>query len=190
MVARDRSTRPDVARDAPRLARRAALHERAGATTEGLRLAYTFLLTYRGTPLVYYGDEIAMPGGGDPDNRRDFPGGWAGDARNAFEPGGRTPDQQAVWTHVQRLLRLRAARADLRTGATEHVHVGEQTYVYRRGRTLVALNNDTKPAEVRLPATALPASALPADALGLCPAPRRDGAATVLTIPARTGCVF
>jgi glycosidase len=156
-----------------------------GATPEGLRLAYTFLLTYRGIPLVYYGDEIAMPGDSDPDNRRDFPGGWPGDARNAFEPSGRTPDQQAVWAHVRRLLRLRAERADLRTGATEHVHVGEQTYVYRRGRTVVALNNDTKPAEVRLPAMELPA-----DALGVCAAPRRDGGATVLTIPARAGCVF
>ena len=45
-----------------------------GATVDGLKLAFTFLLTARGTPLVYYGDEIALPGGGDPDNRRDFPG--------------------------------------------------------------------------------------------------------------------
>jgi catechol-2,3-dioxygenase len=34
---------------------------------------------------LYYGDEIALPGGNDPDNRRDFPGGWSGDARNAFD---------------------------------------------------------------------------------------------------------
>jgi neopullulanase len=156
-----------------------------GATIDGLKLAYTFLLTARGIPLLYYGDEIAMPGDRDPDNRRDFPGGFAGDARDAFDAAGRTPEQQAVWSHVQRLLRLRAERADLRRGATEHLQVGEQTYVYRRGRTVVALNNDTKPAEVRLPAMELPA-----DALGLCPAPRRDAGGLTLTIPARTGCVF
>lgn len=164
-----------------------------GATLDGLKLAYTFLLTYRGTPLIYYGDEIGMSGGGDPDNRRDFPGGFPGDARDASAPegpSGRTADQQAVFAHVQRLLRLRAARADLRRGATEHLQVGEQTYVYRRGRTVVALNNDTKPVEVRLPAAALPNGALPNDALGLCPAPRRDGGGVTLTIPARTGCVF
>ena len=51
-----------------------------GATVEGRQLADTFLLTARGTPLVYYGDEIGLRGGGDPDNRRDFPGGFAGDA--------------------------------------------------------------------------------------------------------------
>jgi glycosidase len=156
-----------------------------GATTAGLELAFTFLLTARGTPLIYYGDEIAMPGGGDPDNRRDFPGGWAGDARNAFEPAGRTPEQQAVWTHVQKLLRLRAERSELRRGALEHLFVDEQTFVYRRGRTVVALNNGTKPAEVRLPAMDLPD-----DALGKCAAPRKDATGVTIAIPARTGCVF
>ena len=65
------------------------MHEK-GATIEGLKLAQTFIMTTRGTPLLYYGDEIAMPGGGDPDNRRDFPGGFAGDKRNSFDPSGRT----------------------------------------------------------------------------------------------------
>jgi glycosidase len=156
-----------------------------GATVDGLKLAFTFLLTARGTPLVYYGDEVALAGGNDPDNRRDFPGGFPGDPRDAFTPAGRTPEQQAVWAHVQRLLRLRADRSELRRGDTEHLHTAEQTYVYRRGRTVVALNNGTKPAEVRLPSMDLPA-----DALGLCPAARRDARGVTLVIPARTGCVF
>lgn len=37
---------------------------------ESLRLAWTFLLTMPGRPLIYYGDEIGMPGRGDPDNRQ------------------------------------------------------------------------------------------------------------------------
>ena len=97
-----------------------------GATPEALKLAFTFLLTARGIPLVYYGDEIAMPGGGDPDNRRDFPGGFPGDARNAFEASGRTPDEQAVHAHVRALLRLRADTPALRRGATRNLHVAEQ----------------------------------------------------------------
>ena len=165
-----------------------------GATTAGLKLAQTFLLTYRGIPLLYYGDEIAMPGGRDPENRRDFPGGFPGDARDAFAAAGRTPAEQDVWTHVQRLLRLRQARPELRTGAMVHVHVADQQYVYLRGRTLVALNNDTAATTVRLPLAALPAGlaagAPPADALGACAAPRREGDALVVTIPARAGCVF
>ncbi|GLC23931.1 alpha-amylase family glycosyl hydrolase [Roseisolibacter agri] len=157
-----------------------------GATHAGLRLAYTFLLTARGTPLLYYGDELGMAGGNDPDNRRDFPGGFAGDARDAFTAAGRTPDEQATWTHVQSLLRLRAARPELRRARPEHLHVGEQTFVYRRGRSLIALNNDaTRPAELRVPAMELPAAAI-----GGCAAPRRDGGEIVITVPARTGCVF
>lgn len=157
----------------------------AGATREGLELAFTFLLTARGIPLIYYGDEIGLPGGGDPDNRRDFPGGWAGDARNAFEAAGRTAAEQAVWTHVQTLLRLRAARPELRRGTTEQLFASDQVLVFRRGRSVVALNNDGRAAEVRLPAMELGA-----DALGMCAPPRRDDTGIVLVIPARKGCVF
>ncbi|HEX2094039.1 MAG TPA: alpha-amylase family glycosyl hydrolase [Longimicrobiaceae bacterium] len=156
-----------------------------GATVEGLKLAHTFLLTARGTPLIYYGDEIAMPGGGDPDNRRDFPGGWPRDPRNAFEASGRTADEQAVFEHVRKLLRLRAGRSDLRGADTENLHVGEQSWVYRRGRSVVALNNDTTPAEIRLPALEIGD-----DALGLCAPARREGGGVTLVVPARTGCVF
>lgn len=160
----------------------------SGNTTAGLKLGFTWLATNRGVPLLYYGEEIGLPGRGDPDNRRDFPGGFAGDARNAFEASGRTAAEQEVWSHLQRLLALRAARPDLRTGRTTHLHVTDQQFVYRRGRTVVALNNDTAAAEVRLPATTLPAAA--SDALGACAAPRREGDTVVVRIPARAGCIF
>ncbi len=156
-----------------------------GATTAGLKLAYTFLATARGTPLIYYGDEIALPGGNDPDNRRDFPGGWREDPRNAFEASGRTDVEQGVWSHLQTLLRLRAARPDLRRSKMVNLHVGDQTYVYRRGGTVVAINNGTAAAEVTVPAMTLGA-----DMLKTCAAPRRDGANMVLSIPARASCVF
>jgi glycosidase len=35
-----------------------------------LRAAFTFLMTIKGHPLIYYGDEFGLTGGGDPDNRR------------------------------------------------------------------------------------------------------------------------
>jgi glycosidase len=55
-----------------------------GASPERLKLAFSILLTMRGLPELYYGDEIGMTGGNDPDNRRDFPGGFPGDKQNAF----------------------------------------------------------------------------------------------------------
>jgi glycosidase len=157
-----------------------------GATLEGLQQAFTFLLTARGTPLIYYGDEIGLPGGNDPDNRRDFPGGWPGDARNAFEATGRTAAEQQVHEHVRALLRLRAEREELRRGRMEQLHVTDSTYVYRRGRSVVAFNNGSAPAEVRLEAVTLDAAAV----LGGCPAPRADGGGLVLSIPARTSCLY
>jgi neopullulanase len=156
-----------------------------GATSEGLKLAYTFLITARGTPLIYYGDEIAMPGGNDPDNRRDFPGGWTADPRNAFVASGRTEVEQSVWSHVQALLKVRAERADLRRGMTENLVVGDQTYVYRRGKTVIAINNGTTAATV-----ALPAMTLGADVLKTCAAPTSAADGVSLTIPARSSCVF
>ncbi len=42
------------------------------ATSQKLQLAFTLLATLRGMPQIYSGDEIAMRGGEDPDNRRDF----------------------------------------------------------------------------------------------------------------------
>jgi glycosidase len=156
-----------------------------GATTKGLELAFTFLLTSRGTPLIYYGDEVAMAGGSDPDNRRDFPGGWPGDTHDAFTSSGRSAGEQELWAHVQKLLQLRAARADLRTGAMEHLVAGENVYVYRRGHTIVALNNDTTPARVHL--ATMP---LHADALGVCSMPTADASGVTLEVPARSGCVF
>ena len=156
-----------------------------GATTAGLKLAYTFLLTTRGTPLLYYGDEIGLAGGGDPDNRRDFPGGWPEDPRNGFEAAGRTPEEQSIFSHVQALLALRASRPGLRGAGTEILLAGEQTLVYRRGETVVALNNDSLPARVGLPITALGA-----DLLGSCTPPRLEAGMVVANIPARTGCLF
>jgi glycosidase len=102
-----------------------------GATTDGLKLAFSFLLTTRGIPLVYYGDEIAMRGGADPDNRRDFPGGFAGDSQDAFLAASRTPEQQDVFAHLQRLTRLRAARPELRR-PVRNLLVGEQQWAYAR----------------------------------------------------------
>lgn len=46
-----------------------------GAGDNGLKrleLALTFIMTYPSIPVVYYGTEIGMEGGNDPDNRRDM----------------------------------------------------------------------------------------------------------------------
>ena len=124
-----------------------------GATVEGLKLAQTFLMTTRGTPLLYYGDELAMPGGSDPDNRRDFPGGFPGDERNAFTKAGRTLAENDVFEHLKRLAKLRAELPALRRGSLVQVYDEEQQTVYARvlddQTVFVVINNDTKPVTIR-----------------------------------------
>ena len=126
-----------------------------GATTAGLKNAFTFLLTTRGTPLIYYGDEIAMAGGGDPDNRRDFPGGWTEDAHNAFEKNVRTPEEEAVHAHLKRLLQLRQALLPLRRGELVELAAAAHSYVFARvlpqASVVIAFNNSARPLTLELP---------------------------------------
>jgi glycosidase len=120
-----------------------------GATVEGLKLAQTFVMTTRGTPLLYYGDELAMQGGSDPDNRRDFPGGFPGDPRNGFTKEGRTAAENDVFEHLRRLARVRAASAALRRGSVLHLYDEEQQTVFARllgdERIVIAFNNAMTP---------------------------------------------
>jgi glycosidase len=112
--------------DVPRLA------SAAGVKPETLKLAYGLTLTLRGIPQLYYGDEIGMLGGPDPDNRRDFPGGWTEDSRNAFTREGRTPEQQRIFETVQALLRIRKEHDALRGGKLWHLSCDDSSYVFLR----------------------------------------------------------
>ncbi|MGB7284018.1 MAG: alpha-amylase family glycosyl hydrolase [Candidatus Acidiferrum sp.] len=132
-----------------------------GSSPAKLKLAFGLTLTLRGIPELYYGDEIGMPGGGDPDNRRDFPGGWPSDAQNAFTAAGRTAQQQEVFTYVRTLLRLRGEHPALQSGKQWHLASDETSYVFLRETEdegiLVAFNNSTAPHSLRIPLGGTPA---------------------------------
>ena len=105
---------------------------RKGATLAGLKLGATFLFTSRGIPLWYYGDEVALSGGDDPDNRRHFPGGFPGDKANKFTPEGRIQAEEDLFQHIRKLIHLRATHPALRHGTTQVLHAQGQHYVYAR----------------------------------------------------------
>jgi glycosidase len=131
-----------------------------GAAPANLELAFTFLTTVRGIPMVYYGDEIGMQGGNDPDNRRDFPGGWNDDSRNAFTTAGRTPAQQEIFAHLRKVLGIRAALEPLRRGRLVSLYADDHAYVFARtsgaGCVLAAFNFAATAAELRVPLSDLP----------------------------------
>ena len=119
------------------------------------QVAYTLLLTTRGTPQLYAGDELAQRGGNDPYNRPDFPGGFIPTQPGAFAAANRTPAQQAEWSAVQKLLALRKAHPALETGAEQILASGTDTLVYVRTapgeRVLVALNKSAAAQTVVVP---------------------------------------
>jgi glycosidase len=126
-----------------------------GSSIAKVKLAFGLTLTLRGIPELYYGDEIAMPGGNDPDNRRDFPGGWHDDEKSAFTVEGRTPEQQEVFAYVEKLLRLRREHAALRGGQLWHLSSDDTSYVFLREaeeeKLVLAFHNGTQSRDLNIP---------------------------------------
>ncbi|HEY0882448.1 MAG TPA: alpha-amylase family glycosyl hydrolase, partial [Archangium sp.] len=85
---------------------------------ERLANAFVFLLTSPGVPLIYYGDEIGLPGAGDPDNRRFMQ--WTG----------LTADQQWLKSRVAALGQLRKSHSALRRGTRAVLSADTNTIVY------------------------------------------------------------
>jgi len=123
-----------------------------GATIAGLKLANAFVLTTRGVPQLYYGDEIAMTGPDEPTTRADFPGGFPGDKRNAFTKDGRTKVEQDLFEYVRKVAHLHTELEPLKRGALLNLYVSDQQYAYaRKTKTsvvVIAINNDTKPSAI------------------------------------------
>ncbi len=123
-----------------------------GAAIDGLKLANAFVLTTRGVPQLYYGDELAMEGPDEPATRGDFPGGFPGDKRNAFTAAGRTKEEQELFEYIRRLTTFRRELEPLRNGKLVNLYVAEQQYAYARttktGVVVVVFNNDNSTAEI------------------------------------------
>jgi neopullulanase len=84
-----------------------------------LRLATLFQMTYPGAPCIYYGDEIGMEGGRDPDNRRAFP--WDESRWNT-----------GLRDFVKRCIALRHAYPALRRGTYTRLHAADDVYAFGR----------------------------------------------------------
>lgn len=126
------------------------------------KLALTFILTTRGIPQLYYGDEILMTGGGaDGLKRKDFPGGWLGDSVNAFTEEGR--EQLADETgfpvvnahdFIRSVSVWRQDKDVIHNGGLTHFIPEENIYVYFRHNTeetvMVILNGNSDAQELKM----------------------------------------
>ena len=116
-------------------------------------MGFQWLLTCRGIPQMYYGDEVLMAGVTNPDGwvRLDFPGGWNGDAVNAFTGKGLTPDQQSVQTLIKTLANFRKTSSALKTGKLMQYLPVDGLYVYFRydnNQTIMCVMNTSDKEQV------------------------------------------
>ena len=98
--------------------------------------ALSWLLTCRGIPQIYYGDEIGLTGFTSPNDghvRQDFPGGWACRSSNKFTANGRDERENGIWNYISTLANFRKNSSALTTGKMmQYVPADDGVYVYFR----------------------------------------------------------
>jgi glycosidase len=113
------------------------------------KMGLAYVLTVRGIPQLYYGTEILMTSPAERNDgliRSDFPGGWPGDAVNAFTGKGLTGVQQDAVSYMKTLLNWRKTKSCLHNGKLIHFAPEKGTYVYfridDRQKVMVAFNKN------------------------------------------------
>ena len=92
------------------------------------------LMTMRGVPQMYYGDEILMKNYSNPDGlvREDFSGGWPGDKDNKFTTAGRSKKENDAFNYVRTLANYRKNTPALQTGKMMQYIPEDGVYLYFR----------------------------------------------------------
>jgi neopullulanase len=134
-----------------------------------LKLAWLFLFTIIGAPCIYYGDEIGVDGGHDPDCRKSFPwdeGKW----------------DKSLLEYAKACISLRNGHPALRRGDYARILTGEKIFAFRRDldgeslTTVFNVSNESKVVELPVPVSQV--------IFG-----NADLQGTRLAIPARSGVV-
>ena len=120
-----------------------------GRDTAALKQAMAILLTVKRIPQLYYGTEILMNGTKEKTDgyvRKDFPGGFPGDDHNAFTAEGRTPEENAMFTWLSRLLHWRQGNDVITKGSQTQFIPYNGVYVIARrynGKNVMTVVNGT-----------------------------------------------
>lgn len=154
----------------------------ANGDEDGVRLALLLLFTLPGAPAIYYGDEIGMTGGKDPDCRRTFP--W---------------EKPETWNlpllnHYRTLSNLRHRHPALRTGTYHPLYSDHNVHAFLRQGTdetiLTAVNTGQTTAQIAIsPSEHFPSHIYPARLFGTGKIARK-GEKWELTLPPRNGGIW
>lgn len=114
--------------------------ERIGDVVRGdvgrMKITMAMLATLRGIPQLFAGDEQMFRSvdlsQGHSGLRVDFPGGWAGDAVDQFDPAQRTGIAKEVYDYTSRLFQWRKTKEVIHSGRTLHFAGWDNTYAYFR----------------------------------------------------------
>ena len=130
---------------------------RNGQDVPALKQALALLLTIKRIPQLYYGTEVLMNGTKeitDGNVRKDFPGGFPGDARNAFTPEGRTAEQNDMFNWLSALLHWRNGNETIIRGYQTQFIPWKGVYVvsrrWHRNTVMTIINGTTKPATLEV----------------------------------------
>jgi glycosidase len=120
-----------------------------GENVEKQKIGLQWLLTCRGIPQLYYGDEVLMKGFKAPDGllRSDFPGGFKNDTKNAFTGKGLTEDEKSTQALVKKLTNFRKTSSAIKTGKFMHYIPVDGLYVYFRydeNQTIMCIMNTSE----------------------------------------------
>jgi alpha-amylase len=123
-----------------------------GGDKARFQLMVTLQLTTSGIPVIYYGEEVARPGGDWPANRGDMP--WG---ERDVKPGAGLPRDEAMREHYRRLIAIRRAHPALSRGTHQPLSTEGDLYVFLRhdaesgDAVVVAVNRGASRATVSVP---------------------------------------
>ncbi|RYY45298.1 MAG: alpha-amylase [Chitinophagaceae bacterium] len=121
-----------------------------GEDVQKYKSAIDWLMTNRGIPQLYYGNEILMTGVTSPHDgyvRQDFMGGWKEDAADKFTSAGRTDKENDVWNYLSRIANFRKTSSAITTGKMMQFTPEDGVYVYFRyddKQTVMVVMNTAK----------------------------------------------
>lgn len=120
-----------------------------GEDLQKWKMGVGWLLTARGIPQLYYGNEILMKGSTHPSDgwvRLGFPGGWAGDKDNKFDSSGRTAQENEAFNYLKTVANFRKKSSAIKTGKFMQYVPEEGVYTYFRyddkQTVMIVMNTD------------------------------------------------